>query len=312
MSRVFDALTKASKENKEKIAGFERNQGPLEKRDLGDEGESFGWHWDGNDGSSARPLPGLPPGPKSRRERAEELLLGWDLRPYRRYPIVALGKDSPAAEQYKIFREQVKGLRRQTGVRCLSVTSPVKQDGKTVVSVNLAGAMALEYKEPVLLIDGDLRSPDVHRYFGVESSPGLADYLSSDSTHGDLMAFVRETFLPGLWIIPAGKASNVSSELPAQLKMRTLLTEIRSRFPSHQIIVDTPPVLPTPDPLVLAGEVDGIIMVIRAKETSEDYLSKAIQSLDPNKVMGIVLNGADIGMASKYYYPKYSKDGDES
>lgn len=238
---------------------------------------------------------------KSWRERLKGFVFGWNLGCRPNYRIVALEKGSPSAEQYKILREQVKKLHDRTGARCVSITSPVKAEGKTSVAVNLAAAIALTYEQQVLLIDGDLRSPEIHRYFGIRPTPGLADYLSS-SSNGDLMSYVQDTFLPSLRILPAGGRSDRPSELLKKEKMKNLMDEIRARLPGHQIIVDTPPVLSTPDPLVLAKQVEGIIMVIRAGKTPREYLFKAVQSLNSAKVMGIVLNSVDPGMASKYYY----------
>ncbi|MGH7847850.1 MAG: CpsD/CapB family tyrosine-protein kinase, partial [Candidatus Binatia bacterium] len=203
--------------------------------------------------------------------------------------------------QYKILREQVKRIRAETGARTISITSPVKQDGKTTVSVNLAAAISLEYEEQVLLIDADLRSPQVHRYFGIDRGPGLADYLSSNSSE-DLSGYVKDTFLPGLKLLCAGQRSDLSPELLAKLRMRDLLDEIRFKFPAHQIIVDTPPVLSRPDPLILAREVDAIIMVERARRTPKDYVMKSFKTLNSSKLVGIVLNDVNLGTNSKYYY----------
>ena len=297
MSRVFEALTRAGKE-KETGAISLGGQWALREKTLTAEGINPDPADDILSVSVALPHPELQP--RSWREKLEELIFGWDLRRYKTHPIVALEKESPTAEQYKILREQVKRVRSETGIRCLSVTSPVKRDGKTMVAVNLAAAIALEYEEQVLLIDGDLRSPEIHRYFGIRRSPGLADYLSSDAD-GDLMNYVQATFLPNLQILPAGRPSALTSELLAKEKMRSLMREIRSRFPNHQVIVDTSPVLSTPDPLVLGNQVDKAIIVIRAGKTPRDYILKAIQAIQAKKVMGIVLNGVEHGMASKYY-----------
>jgi len=89
--------------------------------------------------------------------------------------------------------------------------------------------------------------------------------------------------------------------------MKHVMEEIRNEFPGHQIIIDSPPVLSTPDPIVIARQVDGVLMVVRAGKTPRDFLMKSLQSLNSSKIMGIVLNGADLGIASKYYY--YSSTG---
>ena len=236
-------------------------------------------------------------GKKPWSERIEEWLFGWDLWHYHSHPIVALESESPAAEQYKILREQVK----QSGMASFSISSPVKRDGKTTVAVNLAAALSLDYEGRVLLIDADLRAPSLHKYFDALQSPGLTDYLGSSSKM-NLKNLVQETFLPGLRILSSGKPSHLASELLAKERMRQIIHEAQAQFPGHYIIIDGPPILSTPDPLVIARYVDGVLLVVRAGKTPRDYLTKAIQSIDSRKVMGVVLNGANLGLSSKYYY----------
>jgi protein-tyrosine kinase len=282
MSRVFDALHRAHEEKKEPVQRTE-TPSPVSNQQIVTRNE--------------------PESTSSWRERLDNFFFGWNASRLKSYPVVALEENSPAAEQYKILREQVKKLRTDTGARCLSVTSPVQRDGKTTVAVNLAAAMALDYEGRVLLIDCDLRRPEAHRYFGIGRSPGLADYLSS-SGNGNLMSYVKETFVPGLKFIPGGNPSKLSSELLAKQRMTSLMEEIRTTFAEHQIILDTPPVLSTPDPLVLGKHVDGIIMTVRAGKTQRDYVVKAIRSLNSTKLMGIVLNGVDLQRSTYYYsYP---------
>lgn len=300
MSRVSEALQRASEESPHPIPKS------VDERE----------HWveknkEGNSTAKANgrsPLITLPEFHSETkpwlRERIEEFLFGWDLRSFKAHPLAALEKGSTAAEQYKILREQVRKLCSKPELRSLAVTSPIKGDGKTTVAVNLAAAIALDYEEQVLLIDADLRNPSIHSYFGVKPTPGLADYLTSNST--DIMSYVQDTSLRGLRILPAGKSSNVSSELLATERMKSLVKEIPSKLPGHLIIMDTSAILSTPDPLVLARQVAGIIVVIRAGKTPRDYLLKAVKSLGSDKLMGVILNGAELGRASKYNHRKRS------
>jgi Mrp family chromosome partitioning ATPase len=131
---------------------------------------------------------------------------------------------------------------RQTGIRRFSITSPVKRDGKTTVAVNLAATLSLDYEERVLLIDGDLRAPSVHKYFDVPHSPGLTDYLGSSSKM-NLKNPVQEAFLPGLRILSSGKPSHLASELLAKERMKQILSEAQAQFSGHRIIIDSPPIL---------------------------------------------------------------------
>ena len=311
MSRVFEALTKASQERERQAESsnndlvhaipetvpadsvFQKANFPSERRSKADEVRVS--------------LPKSVGTPKSWRERLEELFFGWDLRRYETHPIVVLEEESATSEQYKILREQIKRLRAEAGIRTIAITSPVKRDGKTTVSVNLAAAIALEYEEKVILIDADLRAPSVHRYFNYEGPHGLTEYLSSNAV-GNVKSLVRNTHVNGLLYIPAGKPTRFASELLAKDKMRRMLEEVHAEFPSHMVVIDSPPVLATPDPLVLSRQVDGVIMVIRARKTPKDYLAKALSAFSTNKILGIVLNGADLGIGSKYYY-YYSSNG---
>jgi len=253
--------------------------------------------------SSVITLPQAHPSPKPKRERLGNLLGGQNLRGYITHPLVALQLESPVADQFKILREHVRQLRTDSGARSLLVTSAIKGDGKSMVAANLAAATALEDKEQVLLIEADLRSPDIHRYFNVESTPGLTECLSSDSEE-DLSHYVHDTFLPNLKVLPAGRPHRLPSELLAKLKTHDLL----SLFPNHQIIIDSAPVLSTADPLVLTRLVEGIIMVIRAGKTPRKRLFEALTTLNSKKLMGIVLNGTELGTTSKYYHYSNKKD----
>jgi protein-tyrosine kinase len=306
MSRVFDALNRVTEEKKQqssKAPGNSSERSLAVEKGSGSKPNSAAPFMGGWDGTShiegSLRLKDHDLRSMSWREKVEHVLFGWNIRRYPSHPLVAFEEDSAVAEQYKILREQIKKLRTDTGARCLSVTSPLQRDGKTTVAVNLAAAMALDYEGKILLIDSDLRCPELHRYFGIDSSPGLGDYLSS-SRNGNLMRYVRDTSIAGFKIIPGGKPTNDSSELLAKEKMKNLMDEIRVRFPEHQIILDAPPVLSTSDPLVLGRHVDGILMVIRAGKTPRDYLAKAVRSLDTAKILGVVLNGVDL--KSSYYH----------
>ena len=303
MSRVFEALARAREQRQVQTNGqrtvenaFRDSAHVLDEPRLNGSASSNGHQKH----APAAPVT-VADKNKSWRERLEEIFFGWDLARYQNHPIVSLDRDSAASEQYKILREQIKRLRINDGIDAFSVTSPLKRDGKTTVAVNLAAVLALDYEERVLLIDGDLRAPGVHRYFNAALSPGLGDYLSSDAEMS-VKGLVCETFLPGLRILTAGKTSHFSSELLAKERMKHLMNEVRAEFPGYRIIIDSPPVLSTPDPIIIARHVDGVLLVVRAGKTPRDYLAKALQSLSSTKIMGVVLNGANLGMSSQYYY----------
>src|SRR3990172_6927463 len=301
MSRVTDALRRASEDGGQKITravdeleernGDTKNGDPIvyeasASKMIMNPGSSWAISGRVTDAHNSRAgadfdpaVPNMPdayPKPKrGLREAMENLLFGRDLAKYEAYPLVAVGQNNPGGEQFKILREQINKIGSGVGHRTILVTSPVKGDGKTTVAANLAAAMALDYEQQVLLIDADMRCPSVHRYFGLNDSPGLAEDLGSNSGP-DLLSYVQSTALPGLRVLPAGSPTALSSELLATERMKSLIREIPELFPGHQIIVDTSPVLSTSDPLVLSRIVDGLVMVVRARKTPRSFFSSAV------------------------------------
>jgi len=303
MSRVSAALERASAESAKVVAKpLEDREQKLEETIEIEETVFVESNSKVNGAVHLSELPDLLPGPAwPLVKRIQRLVFGRGLEKIKEFPLVFQEKNSHAGEQYKILREQIKKIDNQEGGRLLAIMSPVKGDGKSTVAANLAAVIALDQEQQVLLIDADLRCPSIHHFFGIKSTPGLADYLSSES-RSNLMSYVQNTSLHGLRVLPAGRPTNLSSELLATEKMKALLKEIPVNFPGHQVIIDTSPVLSTPDPLVLAQLVDKIVMVIRAGTTPRECLAEAIKSLGSDRVKGIILNGADLGPSSKYYY----------
>jgi protein-tyrosine kinase len=235
------------------------------------------------------------------RQRIERTFLGRGLGNIEPYPLIALETNSHAAEQYKMLREQICQLTIPHGRRCIAVSSPIKGDGKSTVAANLATSMALHHANQVLLIDADLRSPSIHHYFGVRPSPGLADYLSATDGR-ELMDYIQTTSVAGLRVLTAGIATSQSTELLASARMKALIQEIAERCPNDHVIVDTSPVLSTSDPLLLSRQLDGLLMVVRAGRTPSDCVAEATRLVGADKIIGFVLNGAELGRSARYYY----------
>ena len=303
MSRVSEALERASAEAAQRVAKPSEGSEPKPAElDHFVEGENWQPDSKANGDAHSSDLSELTPEPAwPMLKRLQRLIFGRGLDKVNEYPLVFQEKNSLAGEQYKILREQIKRIYTEQGSYLLAIMSPVKGDGKSTVAANLAAAIALDLEQQVLLIDADLRSPSIHNFFGIKSTPGLADYLSPESNL-DILNFVQNTSLHGLRIIPAGRPTHLSAEILASEKMKSLLKKIPVKFPGHQVIIDTSPVLSTSDPLVLAQQVHKIVMVVRAETTPRECLAEAIKSVGSDRVKGVILNGADLGSSSKYYY----------
>jgi capsular exopolysaccharide synthesis family protein len=191
-----------------------------------------------------------------------------------------------AAEQYQALRLQIERLRTVRDVHALAISSPGLGDGKTVTAINLAAAHA--ESERVLLIDADLRRPSIGAQLRLNdvSGPGLADALSDERI--ELTSLIhREDDIP-FGVILAGVPSAPVHELLRSPRLDHLLQEARRQF--DLVIVDTPPLLPVTDPVVVTRSLDGILVVVAANGTPRKLLEESLNLLDTSKVLGIVFN----------------------
>jgi capsular exopolysaccharide synthesis family protein len=199
--------------------------------------------------------------------------------------IAALAPASLAAEQYRSLRARIKRAEGSRAVRSIIITSPTKGDGKSLNAANLALTMAQELQQRVLLIDADLRRPEVHRLFGIADVPGLADVLMGGAPLESTLVHLPEHRLS---ILPAGAPPSNPTELLGSSTMRRLLDQLRTSY--DRILIDTPPVSPLADLQVLAPMADGLVMIVRAGVTPKPAIERALAGLDMTKVLGLVLN----------------------
>jgi len=193
------------------------------------------------------------------------------------------------AEQFRTLRTRLYQLRDVSPVKRVLVTSAVAGEGKTFVATNLAQAIACEPDRKVLLIDGDLRSARLHLPLGAPVSPGLGEYLRDEASEAEIIQHGQQgnlCFIPG----GDGGASN-ASELLSNGRLQKLLDRVAPLF--DWVIIDSPPCLPVADASVLAGCVDGVLLVVRSKSTPSAMAQKARQELRKSNVIGVVLNAVE-------------------
>lgn len=208
--------------------------------------------------------------------------------------VAALAPQSLAAEQYRSLRTRLSRSENGRAMRAIIVTSPNKGDGKTLTAANLALTMAQEFQQRVLLIDGDLRRPAIHRLFGIAETPGLSDVLMGGATLEDALVTVRDHRLT---LLPSGIIPMHPAELLGSSTMRRVLDTLRTRF--DRILIDMPPVAPLADVTIASAVADGVLMIVRAGVTPKPAIEHALAGLDRSKVLGLVLN--DAGQASTAY-----------
>jgi protein-tyrosine kinase len=214
--------------------------------------------------------------------------------------VAALAPASLAAEQYRSLRTRIKRAENGRVVRTIVITSPAKGDGKSLTAANLALTMAQEFQQRVLLVDADLRRPTVHRLFGVNDGPGLADVLMGIAEIDQALISVPEHHLT---VLPAGVPPGHPAELLGSAAMRRTLDVLRTRY--DRILIDMPPVAPLADLHVMAPLADGILMIVRAGATPKPAIEQALAGLDMSKVLGLVLNDSGDHRPEKYAYEGY-------
>jgi capsular exopolysaccharide synthesis family protein len=219
--------------------------------------------------------------------------------------VSAVLPQSAAAESYRHIRTNIQFNKQDRSMRTLLVTSPGAGDGKSVTAANLAIVMA-QAGQSTLLIDTDLRRPQVHKLFGMYRSPGLTEALE-----GSLKERIQDPGVENLSVLPAGANGQNPSELLNSSKFRDVIEELRGHFDT--IILDTPPVLAVTDAALLSPQCDASLCVVRAGATTEPELDRAMQVLEDvgANVMGAIFNGFDISMAYgyKYRYRYYGRYG---
>ena len=214
------------------------------------------------------------------------------------------------AEAFRNLRTSVVYATPDRPPKTMLVTSLQQQDGKTSVSTNCAITLAQLGMGDVLLVDADMRHPDLHGIFGVAQTPGLSDLLVGGV---EVTAVIRPTRVPGLFVIPAGPIPTNPTELLFSPRFTQALATLGERF-AH-IVIDTPPMLGVSDTLVLAPRVEGVILVVRHGHTGRDAAQRAVQMLGSVRaqVLGVVLNHADARTTTagyQYYHhePVVSSD----
>jgi succinoglycan biosynthesis transport protein ExoP len=243
-----------------------------------------------------RPAPALPPqsGPRSRLGDCPELAT-WKRKP-------SLLAECTRTTLTSILLPN----QNDEGPRVIVLTSPCPGEGKTTVACNLSVAVA-EIGRKVLLIDGDLRRSRLHTVFGVADDWGLGDILQANTPLETLPLshLTRATEIPGLHLLPGGRCGETPANLFYSPRMSALLTRLGKEF--DMILIDAPPMIHLADARVLGRLADGVILVVRAGQTTTESAVFASQRFveDGTRVLGTVLNSWDPRSDRRYGYGSY-------
>jgi succinoglycan biosynthesis transport protein ExoP len=204
-------------------------------------------------------------------------------------------------EAFRALRTSIIARYQGDGTRILLVTSAQPLEGKTTTACNIAMALAFGGAR-VLLVDGDMRRPGLHRPLRLTNERGLSQVLIGQARVRDV---IQRTVDPNLLAITAGATPPNPSELLASDRMRTLLTNL-THGPFDWIVIDTPPVLAVTDAVILAPVVTGVTFVVGAEMTRRRLAARALETLLSShpRCAAVVLNRVDFAR-NKYYYSRY-------
>ncbi|HEY4364906.1 MAG TPA: CpsD/CapB family tyrosine-protein kinase [Bryobacteraceae bacterium] len=205
-------------------------------------------------------------------------------------------------EEFRTLRTRLNHMKTLQPIHTVVMTSPSPAEGKSLSAANLALAQSHLAGNPTLLADFDFRRPIVHTLFGIDRSPGITDYLLGKAPLSKCIKRIAGT---ALYVLPAGEAVINPLELLNLREVRLLLDRLPSVF--SWVILDSPPLLFAADANLLSTMCHGTLLVVRIGHTTIDSVTRAMQSLCNNNVLGIVVNGARRGeLYSKYtYYHSY-------
>jgi capsular exopolysaccharide synthesis family protein len=216
-----------------------------------------------------------------------------------------------AADRFRFLRMRLRELWDAGKLKRVLITSPLPEDGKSTVSLNLATALAERGRNTVLLLEADLHHPTLLAKLGAKAGPGLAQCLECGSNPLSLLRRIEPL---GWYLLPAGDPSASPGGLLHGEVFAKLLQTLSPYF--DWILIDSPPVLPLADAPAMLRHVDTSLVVVRAGRTPSDAVDAAIKTLGNKHVLGVILNGMEgvERLYSKYstYYHRYSRPaGDE-
>lgn len=216
--------------------------------------------------------------------------------------IAHTGKYPIIAEEYRIMQTALHALIGGKDIKVIALTSSQKDEGKTITTCNLAVTLATDSKNKVLLIDCDLRKPDIHNLFNIKRSPGLSDIINGACRINDIL---NSPTIGNLFILPVGSITQNPSELLRRQETRNLIADLKKSF--DYVIIDTPPVMPVSDSRILGVLCDAIILVARAEKTSRKSIKETLWLLETAKIKPIatVLTDYQPPFYSSTEYSKY-------
>jgi capsular exopolysaccharide synthesis family protein len=203
---------------------------------------------------------------------------------------------SLGAEKFRFLGVRLRQLRQSRSLQHLLITSTIPDEGKSMVSANLAITLAQRKQQKVLLLDGDLRRSSLSLRFGLPALPGLSEWLQGDL--GPITSIYRLEEA-GFWFLPAGNPPDSNLDLMHPERLSELMNQLTSWF--DWILIDSPPLVPLADTSIWMRSADGVLLVVREGTTQKRQLQRGLQILQRSKLLGVVMNSTTNPDHDNYY-----------
>lgn len=206
--------------------------------------------------------------------------------------------NSHVAESYRALRSSIGFAGIDSPIRRLQITSASKGEGKSMTSINVATAMAMDGKR-VILVDADMRRPSTHRVLNLPNSPGLSEVLVGTKTVEEA---IQPTGIENLSLMPAGPIPPNPAELLGSRRFDQVIQELEERC--DVVVFDTPPCIPVTDPLIIAGRMDGVVLVLHQGQTKKGAIRHVEEQLARARarIVGVIFNRVQHSKGGGYYY----------
>jgi capsular exopolysaccharide synthesis family protein len=300
MSRIHDALKKAEAEKEGK--SWVEDPGPIASEPVAEESTNQAAAAAMAPVSAVQQLAIAPVSADAMLKRCATVQ--WN--PDRRVAIFmgANSQVAPGMEEFRTLRARLFQMRAKKPLKTILVSSALPDEGKSFVSGNLAQVFARQRGGRTLLLDCDLRKPQLHEMFGAPKGPGISEYLQGKV---DEFSIIQKSNYEDLFFIPGGETTPHIPELIGNGRLKTLLHHLGPLF--SWIVLDSSPTAPVSDASRLAELCDGVILVVRAASTPASMAEMAKREFKEIPILGVVLNQVANSEAtySKYYYSQYGQ-----
>jgi protein-tyrosine kinase len=226
-------------------------------------------------------------------------LLPLDRAHLERHRVVALDPDNPYRRQFDLLRTQVLQKMQEHGWRTLAITSPSMQSGKTVVAVNLALSIAYHPSRTALLVDFDLRRPQVAASLGLPERNSLNEVLSGSA---DVRGAIVHVGIPRFLVLPTHHKVVGAAETLASEKVSKIISGLRDHYPERIIIFDLPPITAVDDVIAVLPKIDCVLLVVGSGNSTKRELEESQRHLARSNLLGVVVNKAADGSISRDGY----------